>query len=234
MGIFNTLTSCERCGSKEHSTSNCPHERTFLTNERSCSHCGSIDHNTSNCPHDNGILYNSNKCRFCGSREHSSSNCPHERGVFSHQTSCRNCGSVDHASSGCPHSKGIFENDKQCRHCGSKNHSSSNCPQKRKFSSSGGSNFGQAGCIIMALIVVFAVFFGFLLGSAVWAYYIRKNGQSHKRYFGSLLVGVLGAMLMYESYKVEIPWMAVVGVFTNIVGILMSSLFLYKYYKGED
>ena len=106
---------CNKCGSKEHNTIDCPHG--FFSNK--CSHCGSTDHESSSCPH--GIF--SSKCGRCGSKEHSTSKCPH--GFFS--SKCKNCGSADHASSSCPH--GVFSD--HCGNCGSKNHSTAHCPQNK-------------------------------------------------------------------------------------------------------
>lgn len=105
--------ACRRCGSKEHSTGDCPHG--FFST--ACAKCGSLDHASSDCPH--GIF--SAKCSRCGSKEHATGDCPH--GVFS--TACAKCGSLEHASGDCPH--GIFSS--KCSRCGSRKHATDDCPQ---------------------------------------------------------------------------------------------------------
>ncbi len=90
---------CDKCGSTEHTTNDCPHG---LLSDK-CDKCGSIDHATNDCPH--GIL--SDKCDKCGSTEHTTSDCPH--GLLSDK--CDKCGSIDHATGDCPH--GIFTSEKE-------------------------------------------------------------------------------------------------------------------------
>ena len=70
MGFFSS--ECCHCGSKEHSSGDCPHG--LLSSE--CWHCGSKEHSTGECPH--GLL--SSECLHCGSNNHSSDECPH--GLF--------------------------------------------------------------------------------------------------------------------------------------------------------
>jgi hypothetical protein len=109
-GLFRT--ECGTCGSKEHTTSDCPHG--LFSSE--CGNCGSKNHATNDCPH--GLI--SSKCGTCGSTDHATNNCPH--GFISSE--CGNCGSKNHATSDCPHG---FVSSK-CRNCGSKDHATSDCP----------------------------------------------------------------------------------------------------------
>lgn len=107
--------SCDRCGSREHTIKDCPHD--FMI--KKCSHCGSKEHSILNCPH--LILFK--KCSHCGSKEHSSDKCPNNAFFL---TKCRHCGSKEHNSLNCPH--GTF--DTKCERCGSKDHSIKNCPHR--------------------------------------------------------------------------------------------------------
>jgi gliding motility-associated protein GldM len=114
MGLF--LKECIHCGSKEHTSEDCPHG---AFSSKKCIHCGSIEHASENCPHG---TFSSKKCIHCGSIEHASEDCPH--GTFSSKK-CIHCGSKEHASEDCPH--GVFSS-KKCIHCGSNRHASENCP----------------------------------------------------------------------------------------------------------
>lgn len=103
-------TKCERCGSTEHSTQQCPHE--FFTSH--CLHCGSVDHPSADCQF--------GKCSYCGSREHPTNKCPHSRFA----SKCGICGSLEHATENCPHDLYTYT----CERCGSKNHSTRQCPHR--------------------------------------------------------------------------------------------------------
>lgn len=135
MGLFSE-TECQHCGSKNHSSDDCPHDKGLfgIGAETECGHCGSKEHATADCPHDKGIMGfgADTECRHCGSRDHASDDCPHDKGImgFGADTECRHCGSRNHASDDCPHDKGImgFGADTECRHCGSCDHSTSCCP----------------------------------------------------------------------------------------------------------
>ena len=83
----------------------------------------------------------------------------------------------------------------------------------------------------MAIVGIFLLFFGLLIGSPAWAIYIYKNGKSYKKYFGSLLLGLFGGAIMFTSYIDEIPVMAVIGVITNFIGVALSSYLIYKHFK---
>lgn len=111
MGLFSP-DKCERCGSKEHVTSDCPHG--FLASK--CDRCGSKEHPTADCPH--GFL--AEECSRCGSRDHASEDCPH--GFLASE--CSRCGSREHASADCPHG---WLTDK-CAQCGSRDHATEQCP----------------------------------------------------------------------------------------------------------
>lgn len=110
MSLF--LSECGNCGSKEHSTGDCPHGL-FSSG---CACCGSKNHATSNCPH--GLL--SSKCASCGSTDHSTDRCPH--GLFS--TKCGHCGSKNHSTNECPHR--LLSS--KCGSCGSTDHATTECP----------------------------------------------------------------------------------------------------------
>lgn len=110
-GLFRE-TECKWCGSKEHSSSNCPHG--FMTSR--CGHCNSRDHATLDCPHD----FPETECKWCGGKEHSSNFCPHPL----YFEACSACGSREHTNADCPHSG--FSN--KCEHCGSHNHATNDCP----------------------------------------------------------------------------------------------------------
>ena len=145
MGLFSS--ECKHCGSKEHSSSDCPHG--IFSSK--CKHCGSVEHSSSDCPH--GIF--SSKCRHCGSVDHSSDDCP--QGIFS--SKCKHCGSTEHSSNDCPH--GMFST--KCKHCGSVNHSSNDCPQGGIFStrseqsySSGSSSDSDATTWIIKIVFIIA------------------------------------------------------------------------------
>ena len=146
MSLFNEA-ACSRCGSKEHSTENCPHQKGIFLSEKACRHCGSNDHPSENCPHSRGIFTSESECRHCGSKEHGSAQCPHPRGLFSSEKACRHCGSIDHSSNSCPHPKGLFTSEKACKNCGSKNHSTLLCPHKK--------NNSAIGILIGIAIVIF-------------------------------------------------------------------------------
>ena len=117
MSIFST--ECGHCGSKDHTTDDCPHG--FLESE--CNRCGSKNHATDDCPH----AFLVTECGHCGSKDHSTGSCPHDY----LSTKCQHCGSEEHATSDCPHDY-LTSN---CRHCGSSNHSTGHCPHGFKFSS---------------------------------------------------------------------------------------------------
>ena len=154
MGLFSS--ECNHCGSKEHSSSDCPHG-IFSTK---CKHCGSVEHSSSDCPH--GIF--SSKCKHCGSTEHSSSDCPH--GMFSAE--CKHCGSVNHSSNDCP--QGLFATREK---------SSSNYTSSSTSAEEDGVRavffFIKWGIIItVALFIIMIAIFLAPLGLLVW-YLIDKR-----------------------------------------------------------
>ena len=86
-----------------------------LFSETECRHCGSRDHASDNCPHDKGFvgLFSEAKCRHCGSKEHASDDCPHDKGFLGllSETKCRHCGSKNHATNNCPHLTSLDNRD---------------------------------------------------------------------------------------------------------------------------
>ncbi len=108
-GIFSFATECRHCGSKDHASDDCPHDKGFLGlgAETKCRHCGSKRHASDDCPHDKGFvgLGAETECRHCGSKSHASDDCPHDKGLLGlgAETKCRHCGSKEHPSDNCPH-----------------------------------------------------------------------------------------------------------------------------------
>ena len=60
---------CDRCGSKDHATEDCPHGAF----SKQCDRCGAKNHATEDCPH--GAF--SKQCDRCGSKDHATKDCPH-------------------------------------------------------------------------------------------------------------------------------------------------------------
>jgi len=187
MGLFSS--ECKHCGSKEHSSSDCPHG-IFSTK---CKHCGSKEHSSSECPH--GIL--STKCKHCGSVDHSSDDCPH--GIFS--SKCKHCGSTEHSSSDCPH--GIFST--KCKHCGSTNHSSNECPHsffatKKIFSDNNYTSSEEDGVRVVFFYVKWIIII------AVALYIIMV----------AVFLSPLILLIWYLIKKRETQWIAIVGMILAI------------------
>lgn len=142
--------NCRYCGSIEHASDDCPHERGILYSETECKYCGSKNHSSSNCPHERGLLHSETKCKYCGSLDHASEDCPHERGILYRETECKYCGSKNHSGEDCPHERGFLYSETKCKYCGSNNHSSINCPH-RKDDDNG---TGIIGRLIGVIVVV--------------------------------------------------------------------------------
>lgn len=197
MGFYST--ECSHCGSKEHASKDCPHEKGFFSSETKCRHCGSNDHASESCPHEKGFFFGERECRHCGSREHASRECPH--GFFS--SKCNKCGSREHATEDCPH--GFLST--KCAKCGSKNHSTDNCPHG-SFGGSGGSSFGGnnpglLGWLIGLGLIAFAVYWlavnilipGTLLNLALIFSVIAWRSLNRRTIFA--VIAVLGGCYLF-------------------------------------
>ena len=232
MGLFSN--ECAACGSKEHSTSDCPHG-IFSTK---CASCGSIDHATKDCPR--GIF--STKCASCGSNNHATKDCPH--GIFS--TKCASCGSIEHATKDCPH--GIFST--KCASCGSNNHATKDCPhgilgsrtfkkhREESYSSTAGEGggltefFGKmigyiiAGVIVVAIVIWLAVNIVLpisLLNSALVLTVIAVVNKQHQKLF-SILALVGASYMLLDIFS---GWFSVVFVDNVVKNPNWISAFVY-------
>lgn len=204
MGFFDS--SCGKCGSKEHSSDDCPHSLF----SRSCSKCGSNEHVFEDCPHS---LF-STACSKCGSKQHEFEDCPHS--LFSKE--CSKCGSTEHVFDNCPHS--FFA--KECSKCGSVNHASQDCPQgmfarpAREPSSSDDDDLTggliKLAFVIGAIIFIFWLVFNVILPlfainlaliSLISAFIFEK----YKKYI--FLVSALSAVFLIFDYNY--------GFFTSIL-----------------
>ena len=248
MSLFSS--ECANCGSKEHSTNDCPHG--IFSSK--CSHCGSVDHSSSQCPH--GIF--SEKCSICGSTEHSTKNCPH--GILSSE--CGICGSVDHSTKNCPH--GILSTE--CSNCGSKNHSTSDCPHgilSSRSSSNSRSNYSSQtsgenaiyGCLgkvigylIVAAIIIWLVFAVaiplIIINIAIISLVVGLVQNKYKIYLFilSILAMVYLAIDYYEGYFTKtlannVPFLdGVIPIFfyLNILAGLASAYFLIRDFLNKQ
>lgn len=226
MGLFSS--ECENCGSKEHATSDCPHD--FFSSNK-CRHCGSVNHATDDCPHG---FFSSNKCRHCGSLDHATDDCPH--GVFS-SNECRHCGSLDHASDDCPH--GVFSLNK-CRHCGSLNHASDDCPHGIFGSSSSSrttsttqtssSSSDDSGC---TTAIIWLVGIGVAVFVVVW---LAVNVVLPIALLNSALALVV-LSFVFKKYKTLFISLALVGggyMLLDITNGWLSVNFVEKVVKNPD
>jgi hypothetical protein len=211
MELFSS--ECKHCGSKEHSSSDCPHG--IFSSK--CKHCESVEHSSSDCPH--GIF--SSKCKHCGSVDHSSDNCP--QGIFS--TKCKHCESTEHSSNDCPH--GIFSS--KCKHCGSVNHSSNDCPQglfaTREKSSS--KNYSPPQDEVSTIF--FFVKWGIIIAVALFVIMV------------AVFLAPLILLIWYLIKKREMQWVAILGmvfsaylIFDIISGGFITSSMMKMQRTGEE
>lgn len=192
MSIFST--SCDRCGSKEHATSDCPHGLF----DSKCEKCGSKDHATRDCPH--GFFDNS--CDRCGSKEHATRNCPH--GFF--DSKCDKCGSTDHSTSNCPH--GFF--DTKCDRCGSKNHRTSDCPQSFfRTTSTNVDESNDTGCL--AYLIMIVVVLGAIAAMVYLAVWLMAFVVAPIVMLNLTTILLLGA-LIYKKHQTPLLVVSILGV----------------------
>ncbi|KAI1795549.1 hypothetical protein LXA43DRAFT_725840 [Ganoderma leucocontextum] len=110
-----TATRCSKCGTVEHTTSQCSFEH------RVCFQCYEPGHESRACPQ----RHLDRTCGGCGQKGHTSQGCPDRESWI-----CKNCAQSGHGHWECTKRKGYRR--KRCQLCHSLGHTAPNCENRPK------------------------------------------------------------------------------------------------------